>query len=304
MVRAAGPDGDWRQRFLARHRLPVSYVDEAARWFEPLADRLASRCAGGESALLAGVNGSQGSGKSTFCDYLREYLHHTRGLTVITLSLDDFYHTRERRGELAAQVHPLLATRGVPGTHDIALLERVLDALADACPGDIVDIPRFDKARDDRRPASDWDRHTGPVDLVLLEGWCLGALPQSAAALSRPVNALEREKDPDATWRRYVNGVLRTRFRPLYRRIGCWIMLRAPSFDCVLEWRWEQERKLAQAGATGDRVMDKAQVAHFISFYQRLTEHCLQTLPQQVDFLLQLDERRRVVACRGPERRT
>ncbi len=303
------PDGlaAWEKAFLEQHQLPFAYLQDAQRWFAPLAKALALHHRGAESpgpavarrATLVGLNGSQGSGKTTLCAYLCALLQAEYGLRAIALSLDDFYLTRAARRELGASVHPLLVTRGVPGTHDMALLNGTLDALLALEAGDVASVPRFDKARDDRRPPADWDRIEGGLDLVLLEGWCLGARPQTTARLLRPVNALESDEDPNAFWREYVNNALRREFLPLYQRIDCWVMLQAPSFDCVYRWRLEQEQKLARATAGAQQgVMNERQIARFIEHYQRLTEHGLATLPPAVDYLYTLDDRRRIIASR------
>ena len=165
-----------------------------------------------------------------------------------------------------------------------------------------VAIPRFDKAVDDRRPEARWGRITGGVDLVLLEGWCLGAVAQTAEQLIEPVNALERDEDPDGHWRSYVNAVLAREFEPLYQRVDQWVMLRAPSFGCVYRWRMEQEQKLAGNTTVGEphRIMDAAQLSRFIQYYQRLTDHCLERLPAQVHHLYALDERRQVTVYSQP----
>jgi D-glycerate 3-kinase len=302
-----GSPAAWEKTFLEQHQLTAAYLQDAQRWFAPLAEALAKHhCGAGsagapaaDEARIVGFNGSQGSGKTTVCAYLCALLQAEYGLRAIALSLDDFYLTRHARRELGAAVHPLLATRGVPGTHDIALLNATLDALLALDEGAVVSVPRFDKARDDRRPPADWERVEGRLDLVLLEGWCLGVRPQPTARLLRPVNALESAEDPDAFWREYVNNSLRRDFLPLYKRIDCWVMLQAPSFDCVYRWRLEQEQKLAKVACGAQpAVMSEPQIARFIQHYQRLTEHGLATLPAGVDYLYTLDERRRIIASR------
>ena len=292
----------WQEDLLRRHQLPPAYLVHAQQWFAALAKNLAEHQIGASGPVLVAVNGSQGSGKTTVCDYLRGSLEADYGLAVVSLSLDDFYLSRAQRQHLARTVHPLLATRGVPGTHDMTLLNDTLDTLLDSASVGPVAIPRFDKARDDRRPRADWDRITGGVDLVLLEGWCMGAAPQTAEQLAEPVNALEREEDPDGHWRRYVNGVLAREFEPLYQRVDQWVMLRAPSFDCVYRWRMEQEQKLAASTAEDEphRIMDAAQISRFIQYYERLTRHCLEHLHELVHHLYTLDEQRQVTAYSQP----
>ncbi len=287
----------WRQQFLHRHKLDAGYLATAQHWFDPLAEQFAVHHNGASGPLLVGVNGCQGSGKTTFCDYLCTALDAEYGLRAIALSLDDFYLPRAERRALAARVHPLLATRGVPGTHEMPLLQATLDALLAMTGAEQVAVPRFDKGTDDRYPPAQWDRVALPLDIVLLEGWCLGAGPQTAAQLATPCNALERQEDPDGQWRQYVNQCLATDFPPLHARIDRWVMLQAPSFDCVQRWRQEQENKLIarHGGEAPARAMDAAALARFIQHYERLTRHCLETLPEKVDVLLRLDEQRRIV---------
>lgn len=296
---------DWRDAFVQAEALPADWRGQAERCFEPLARWLLGRRRAGQT-LVVGINGSQGSGKSTVCAYLTEWLGREAGLSALSLSLDDFYLRHGDRQELAQRVHPLLATRGVPGTHDIALLQQTLSALA--CPAEEpAAVPRFDKSIDDRKPQAAWDRVETPLDMVLLEGWCLGARPQAPAELAPPVNALEAAEDADRRWRRYVNEALQRDFLPLYERIDAWVMLRAPSFDVVYGWRLQQERKLAdrlraafpERDALPPGVMSELQVARFIQHYERLTRHCLRTLPVHMDVTLHLDNARRVIDIEG-----
>jgi len=288
------------KEMLARHRLPDAYLESAQHWFDPLAKQLARQCqkqAG--RPLLIGINGSQGSGKSTLSEYLRLALQWDWDLRAVALSLDDVYHTRSHRKLLARQIHPLLATRGVPGTHDMALAEATLQKLLQPATAAEVRIPRFDKATDDRKPEAEWDRQITPVDVVILEGWCLGIPPQQEADLLQPVNELEAREDPQGIWRRYVNQAIARDYLPVYQQVQQWLMLRAPSFDCVFNWRMEQENKLVPT-ANSQGVMDAAQVARFIQFYQRLTEHGLQVLPPLVHHLFQLDSQRNITAYSQP----
>jgi D-glycerate 3-kinase len=289
----------WQQAFLRRHRLPESYLSYAQQWFMPLAERLAAHQNSAARPVLVALNGSQGSGKTTVCDYLRCFVEEHAGLRALSLSLDDFYLTRAEREDLAARIHPLLATRGVPGTHDMMLLRQTLATLLAAEPG-TLEVPRFDKSVDDRVPRAAWDEVTEGVDIVLLEGWCLGARAQTEAELAAPVNALEAREDPRGEWRHYVNEVLSREFEPLYQLVDQWVMLGAPSFDCVYRWRLEQEQKLAEH-SRGDGIMNASQVARFIQFYERITRHCLAQLPLRVHDFYQLDEARQVTRHRHCE---
>ena len=95
------------------------------------------------------------------------------------MSLDDFYLTLKERKALSKQVTPLLETRGVPGTHDVNLMNRII---ADVCANRQTQVPRFDKAIDDRE--QDLEIVDAGVDILIVEGWCLGATGYSSVRYS------------------------------------------------------------------------------------------------------------------------
>lgn len=288
------------QQFCEQEALPESFYDSARLWFLPLAAAIAQRQTLLQKPLLVGLNGCQGSGKSTLAALLRSLLPQAYGLRTAIVSIDDFYFTRTERQQLAAQVHPLLATRGVPGTHDVALMHQILTDLLSG-NGEIA-IPRFDKSQDDRTDVARWHRYGAPADVVILEGWCVGVRPQADAALLEPVNTLEAEADTDGRWRQYVNAALASNYARIFGQLDLLLMLRAPSFECVYQWRVEQERRLAQrlGAKLGDhRLMSAAAIARFIQHYQRLTEHALAALAPLSDCVLQLDATRAVTAMTG-----
>lgn len=243
-----------------------------------------------DRAIVVGLCGAQGSGKSTLAAALCRRLD-----GAVTLSLDDLYLTRDERFRLARDVHPLLRTRGVPGTHDIGLGLDIVDAVM---AGDATPLPRFSKAIDDRLPRSAWPVAPAGTRVLLLEGWCVGARPQKDDELAAPINELERVHDADGRWRGYVNRALAGRYRSLFARIDLSILLAAPSFDTVLAWRLEQEHALKAGGATGDGLMDDAAVATFVSHYERITRHISKNSCDWFDILVTLDERRRVRGIR------
>lgn len=287
------------QQFLQVHQLPGNYLSHVERRFSPLANALAEHRKEAQRPLVVGINGSQGSGKSTLASLLALLLNQLYELNVVDLSIDDFYLTRQSRQQLAETEHPLLATRGVPGTHDTKLMRKTLQALVSETGK--VSVPRFDKARDDRLPTTQWQRIEAPLDLVIIEGWCLGVEAQDDALLSEPINELEAQADPDGKWRAYVNSQLKRHYPSIHSMVDVWIMLQAPSFDSVYQWRLEQEQKLAEK--TGDmdtHIMSPLQLMHFIQHYQRLTEHALKTLPQQMHFLFKLDTNREIIEATTP----
>jgi len=249
-------------------------------------------------APLLAITGAQGAGKTTLLGELPRALGDARGYRVVGLSLDDFYLTRAARLALARTLHPLFATRGVPGTHDLGLLEAVLEDLR---AGRGARIPRFDKALDDRLEPGDWSRiDAGSCDLIVLEGWCLGLPPEPDAALTEPVNDLERLEDPTLVWRREVNRALGTGYRSVFAGFDWVIALLPPSFEAVFDWRRQQEQALAASlGPTDARrqglLEDPAALARFLAHFERLTRHALRCLPEVAQLLLHLDESRRVV---------
>lgn len=282
----------WISALRRQQRLPADYEASAGPVLSSLAARIGALRAARARPLVIGVCGAQGSGKTTLCLFLEQWLRRECGLNVATVSLDDLYLTRAERRRQAQSVHPLLATRGVPGTHDVGLGLRLLDDLTSASGS--VALPRFDKATDDRAPAADWPLAETPVDIVLFEGWCVGARPQDAAALREPVNDLEALEDPDALWRRYVNDRLGGDYAGLFARLDALVLLRVPSFDKVLEWRGLQEQKL-----TGD--VDAGQMRRFVSHFERLTRHVLATMPAYADAVIDVhgDHRLGGIEIRG-----
>ncbi len=272
------------------------------RLHAPLAERIAAKAAQQARPLSVGLTGSQGSGKTTAARVLVRLLA-ARGLSAAILSLDDLYLPLADRRRLAAAAHPLFLTRGVPGTHDVDLGVAILASLGR--PGQ-TRVPRFDKASDDR--ADDWASLEGPFDVILFEGWCVGARPQAPEALVRPVNDLERERDPGGVWRTLANEALAGPYQTLFAPLDFQVLFAAPDFETVLGWRLEQEHKLRarldEAGETGARGQSDAEIAVFIRHYERLTRHILAEMPARADVVVRLGEDRGVVAVEGLPRVT
>lgn len=245
--------------------------------------------------VVIGICGAQGSGKTTLAQAAIEICHE-RAIAAAMLSIDDFYLTRAEREVLAREIHPLLATRGPPGTHDLPLGEAVLDALA---RGEAARLPRFDKARDDRMLEVDWPDAPQGCEVLLLEGWCIGARPQAESDLDVAVNELEEHEDSHAVWRRYVNAALGNSYQRFFGRIDRLAMLAAPGFEVVFDWRMQQETELQdRATNTAGEVMDAAGIARFIQHYERLTRHMLAEMPGRADLLVRLDAQRRPIEIR------
>ena len=289
------------QKFLSAHQLSAKYAQQIDHWFSDITDDFILHQKRAKRPIIIGIHGAQGSGKSTLAECLVQLLITKHLQTAIALSLDDFYLTHQQRIDLANSVHPLLATRGVPGTHDIELALTILDKLLSERKN--IAIPRFDKALDDRLPIEQWPVLEVAPKFIILEGWCMGACPQPDEMLTLPVNALEQNDDPDAYWRRYVNQKLEQDYPALFQRIDSWIMLKAPNFDCVYNWRLEQEEKLQQTAVTvSNKIMSAEDISRFIQYYQRITQHCLETLPEQMDYVFELNMEREIVALKRPKK--
>jgi len=264
--------------------------------------------------MVYGIAGLQGTGKSTLAAQMAA-LARTRGLSVVVLSIDDFYLGRRERLRLGRTVHPLLATRGPPGTHDVALACATIDALrgkrgqSEVLPGSIrrnaemvaseihsdpfsVPLPRFDKIADRRLPPSRWPRATRRPDLIVLEGWFLKVPAEPASALIEPLNALERLDDREGIWRRYVNTALAHDYTALWQRIDRLLFLHGPGFEIVPEWRWQQEGSL-QSAQPSRHAMDRAAVERFVLFFERVSRQALRTLPAIAERTIRLDAARR-----------
>ncbi len=284
--------------FIKKHKLPNDFKHLVEAFYQPLAQRIFTKFQQQQKPFFIGINGCQGSGKSTLSAYISQYLSSTHSLNVVVMSLDDFYLGKKARNKLAQNVHPLLKTRGVPGTHNIQLLKEVLAQLKEYKSP--ISIPKFNKATDDPYPETNWQFINSPADIVILEGWCWGVPAQEKAQLNEAINPLEKQQDSKGVWRSYVNQQLEKHYQPLYQLIDYWVALQAPSFDYVYRWRLEQEQKLAEKlESTGKNlelsaVMDAEQILAFIQYFQRLTEHGIKTLALFADTTLLLDKNRHI----------
>ncbi len=157
-------------------------------------------------------------------------------------------------------------------------------------------VPVFDKACDDRALESDWLQVRGPIQVVIVEGWCVGARAQLADDLVHPVNALEREEDPDGRWRRYVNDQLSSRYGELFALLDLCVLLRAPSFETIQTWRAEQEAGLHRSRRGSLPPMDPNALHRFISHYERLTRWMHRDEP--ANLVVDLDAKRIPLGCR------
>ncbi len=270
-------------RLHTRHRIDPAACHSADFVAAVLDDALAH-----DTRVLA-ISGVQGSGKSTLAMQLA-VLASQRGLRAVALSIDDCYLGLRERQRLGRDVHPLLATRGPPGSHDVVLACEVIDRLRAGHP---TRVPRFDKLSDQRLPPSRWLTVRG-ADLVVFEGWFLKTPAQADAALSAPINALERDEDCDGIWRAYCNEALARDYPALWARLDRLLFLQPPRFEVVPGWRWQQEQAL-QAAHPARATMTRPQIDRFVQLFERVSRQALRTLPGLAERTVVLDAQRRPI---------
>lgn len=288
---------------LASLKVDIGLKEMFESLYVPLGAWLLCRKRQQSGPLVIGINGAQGAGKSTLFNLIEVILSEGFGQKVVGFSLDDIYKTRHERERLAEIVHPLLITRGVPGTHDVQLGIDIIKSLKTGDPDRPTKIPVFDKSVDERCPPSVWQEWVGPADVIVFEGWCVGALPESSETLNIPVNSLERVEDANGDWRRYVNRQLEEKYQELFSMIDSLVMLKVPNMEAVYSWRSLQEKKLAervkyifdtQQPADHLRIMNEDEIVHFIQHYERLTRTMLEEMPGRADVTLFLNENHKI----------
>lgn len=241
----------------------------------------------GDAPPVIGINGAQGSGKSTLARLTAVALSRFHGLRAALLSLDDFYLTKAARNALAREIHPLCATRGVPGTHDVPLMARTFDALATAAPADRTALPAFDKLADDRLPQGEWPPFEGRPDLILFEGWCVGLRAEDVPAWTGPINELETQEDPEGKWFAWSLHALRRDYPAIWNRISFLVSFEVPDLETVIASRLKQEQGLPDQG--GRPRMDRAQIVRFVQHYERYTRALWAAMPGRADMLFRRD---------------
>ncbi|MFN3463103.1 MAG: kinase [Terricaulis sp.] len=239
-----------------------------------------------ERVPLIGVAGAQGSGKSYQCRILAM----TNQPRFAHFSLDDVYWSRAYREELATETHPLFITRGSPGTHQLALAVRTIERIRAASPERPVLLPRFDKATDDAAPDSEWPLYSGPAEAVIVDGWCLGAVPLSPGDLATPVNALERDEDTTGVWRETVEYELRETYQPFFAAFDAIVYLQPPNWEIVRTWRGQQEEQLLARPLTAD---ENAKLDRFLMHYERISRWMMAG-HHSAKWIVHLDEARNV----------
>lgn len=277
-----------------QNRLQQLAIDQSlsgylVSFYIPFANWLSRQKTLMNGTLVVGINGAQGSGKSTLSQLTADVLQLGFKLNTVTLSIDDLYKTRQQRRRMADDIHPLFKTRGVPGTHDTQLGIDIIEKVKRLKKGESIALPAFDKGNDEPLPTEQWPLCYGPVDILIFEGWCVGAGAQTEEALQTHTNQLEAREDAQGVWRRTVNEHLKTDYGDLFSLLDCLVFLKTPSFDCVLKWRSLQEKKLTDQHQQEKHLMTtKGVMQRFIDHYERLTLFQLEDLPNKAKLTIKL----------------
>jgi len=237
--------------------------------------------------LFLGFSGGQGSGKTTVVKIIKIILKKFFKRKIYVGSIDDFYKTLQDRNKMAHTTHPLFKTRGVPGTHDINLIKKFFHSIKKE-KFKKTKLPRFDKSIDDRLKRKYWFNIKERPEIVILEGWCVGAQPQSNSLIKKPINILEKYEDQDLIWRKYVNEKLKREYKKLFAMIDCYIFMKIPNFNLVFKWRLLQEKKLRKKSHFKKKIMPYNEIKRFIMFYQRITLQMIKGLSKSASVVMLL----------------
>ena len=265
----------------------VDKIGKLNKFYLPLSEWLYSIYKKDKKIKIIGLSGGQGAGKSTITGILKFILKRKYGLNLCVFSIDDFYKTKAERKKMSKKVHPLFLTRGVPGTHDLNLINRTIKQLKKKRFKTVL-IPKFDKSMDDRSKKNKWQKIKKPPHLIIFEGWCVGAKHQKNTELKKPLNLIERKHDGDLIWRKAVNNSLKNHYKKLFNKIDRLVYLKAPNFNNIFKWRLLQEQKM-KLTSKNKKTMSKSQIREFIMFYERITRNMMRNFSRISDLTVFLD---------------
>ena len=269
-------------KFKNKERMIKSFLIPLCFWISKKADK--------KKPYFVGLAGGQGTGKTTISSLIRIILTKYFKLNVFRISIDDFYKTRKERINLSKRVHPMLLTRGVPGTHDINMM---LDFFKKSKSKKFkrLKLPTFNKAIDDRFNKKKWYDLKNKPDVIIFEGWCVGAKSENSITLKRTINSMEKLEDQRQIWRKYVNQQLKTKYKNLYSQLNCLVYLKAKNFSLLQKWRLKQERKLWLKNKKNLKlkIMNRGDVINFMQTYQRITQNMFKKMPKYASITLNLN---------------
>ncbi len=267
-------------------------IGQLKNFYIPICNSIYKNYRLNNKTLIIGLSGGQGTGKTTISKIIKIILEISFNLKVVNLSIDDFYKTKAQRKKMSKKVHQLFLTRGVPGTHDITLIKKCFLGLMKKNFKPLV-IPKFDKSNDERYPKSKWTRIKNKPNIIIFEGWCVGAKNQTINELKKPINNLEKKYDEQLIWRKKVNMELKNRYKKIFSLINKLIFLKVPHFKYVYKWRLLQEDKL-RVSLNGKKIMTKNQIKKFIMFYERVTRQMVKDLKYDADVVINLDKKHKL----------
>ena len=264
-----------------------SKIKNLKKIYIPISFWINNKCKKKGKTLILGLSGSQGSGKTTVTGILQIILKKFFKKNIYIISIDDFYKTLRDRNRMSQQKHSLFKTRGVPGTHDINLIKNFFISVKRK-KFKKIKLPKFNKSIDDRSKKNYWHNINKRPEIIILEGWCVGAKPQIISSLRKPVNILERHEDKDLIWRKYANEKLKKEYKEVFAMIDYFIFMKVPNFKVVFKWRLLQESKLRKKLHYKKKIMTYSAIKRFILFYQRITLQMMKDLSKSASIVLLL----------------
>ena len=265
------------------------HIKNLKKIFIPMAFWINNKYKKKNETLFLGLAAGQGSGKTTVAAILKIILKNYFKTKVCVISIDDFYKTLKKRNKMAEQNHPLFKTRGVPGTHDINLLKNFF-TLIKYKKFKKIKLPKFNKSIDDRLIKKYWHKVNKKPEIVLLEGWCVGAKAVSNSSLKKPINSLEKNEDKYLIWRKFVNKKLKKEYKKVFSMIDYFIFMKIPNFKVVFKWRLLQEKKLKNKSFYNKKIMSYNAIKRFIMFYQRITLQMVKDLSKSASIVMLLNK--------------
>ena len=276
-----------RDKFKNKEKMIKSFLIPVSFWISKRANK--------KKPLMIGLAGGQGSGKTTISSILTLILQKYFKLKVFKVSIDDFYKTRKKRKSLSKNKHPLLMTRGVPGTHDVDLIIKFFKKVKSKNFKNLT-VPKFNKAIDDRCKKSLWYKIKSKPDVIIFEGWCVGAKAQTSKQLKIPINSLERIYDQGIKWRSHVNDQLKTKYKTLFKELDGLLYLKAKNFNLLRKWRLKQERKLwvHTKNKKNLKIMCSKDVINFMQTYQRITQQMFKDATKNSSIIMNLNSNHQI----------
>ena len=276
-----------KDRFKNKEKMIKSFLIPLCFWISKKAEK--------KRPYFVGLAGGQGTGKTTISSLIRIILTKHFKLNVFRISIDDFYKTRKERINLSKRVHPMLLTRGVPGTHDINMMLSFFKK-AKSKKFKRLNLPTFNKAIDDRFNKKKWYDLKKKPDVIIFEGWCVGAKSEKNTSLKKTINSMEKMKDQKQIWRKYVNHQLKSKYKKLYSQLNCLVYLKAKNFSLLQKWRLKQERKLwlGTKSKSKLKIMSKGDIINFMQTYQRITQNMFRNMPKYASVIFNLNSNHQI----------